>query len=182
MLSNVGIKNAILKRDIGISPWDDVLLNPCSYDLTLGSRYRKLRKTSALLDLCEFDEEYTTPSLEMENGKVRLNPGECMLAVTEQHISLGPNMAAEVAGKSSLGRLFQAVHVTAGFVDAGFEGWITMEVVNMSPRPVVYTAGQRIGQIIFTRLDSSANPCYDTTGQYSNQLPAPIPAKKIKKG
>jgi dCTP deaminase len=180
MLSNVDIRAAVLNRSLKIEPWTPELLNPCSYDLTLSNKFRTLTRHSGKLDLCEFEEEYATRLIEVH--KMTLMPGQCMLAVTQEKISLGPSLAGEVSGKSSLGRLFQAVHVTAGFIDAGFSGYITMEIVNLSPRPVVYTAGQRIGQIIFTKLDTPANPCYDATGQYLNDLCVPIPAKRIKKG
>jgi dCTP deaminase len=181
VLSNVGILTAIKHNEIEISPFDQDLLGPCSYDLTLGKTYRRVNKTSAMLNLCDFTEEYSVEYGMGLKGEMVVMPGECILAVTEQSLYLGANHAAEVAGKSSLGRLFQAVHVTAGFVDAGFQGYITLEIVNLAPRPVIYTAGQRIGQVIFTKLDSTANPMYNAKGQYSNADSGPIPAKPIKR-
>lgn len=182
MLSNIGIKKALANGAIEISPYDENLLGSCSYDITLGPKYRRVVKKSKHLHLCEFDTDYTTEhDMTDTGGNMTLMTGECVLAITREEVYIGPGHAAEVRGKSSLGRLFQLVHVTAGWVDAGFRGYITLELVNLLPRPVVYSVNQRIGQLTFVSLDQEADPCYDMKGQYSNTLPAPIPAKKIKK-
>lgn len=182
VLSNQGIHDAMVKGEIGVTPFYYEQLGACSYDVTLGAEYCRVIKKSKYLDLCNFDEEYTRAEIADRQGRITVNPGECILAITQEELYVGPDHAAEVAGKSSLGRLFQAVHITAGFIDAGFRGFVTLEIVNFSPRPVIYTAGQRIGQIVFTRLDSTADPVYDMKGQYSNALAAPIPAKRVKMG
>lgn len=183
MLSNQGILKALSNGEIEINPFNENLLGSCSYDITLGPKYRRVIKKSKYLYLTEFETEYTTEhDMADSMDKLIMMPGECVLAITQEEVYVGPGHAAEVRGKSSLGRLFQLVHVTAGWVDAGFRGYITLELVNLLPRPVVYEAGQRIGQLTFARLDQEADPVYDMKGQYSNSLAAPIPAKKIKKG
>ncbi len=182
MLSNQGILKALDTGEIEINPFDEKLLGACSYDITLGPKYRRVIKKSKYLYLTEFETDYTTEhDMADTMGRLTMQPGECVLAITNEEVYIGPNHAAEVRGKSSLGRLFQLVHVTAGWVDAGFRGYITLELVNLLPRPVVYEVDQRIGQLTFVSLDSTADPVYDMKGQYSNALPAPIPAKKVKK-
>lgn len=187
MLSNVGIKKALESGQIEIAPFHDSQLGPCSYDLTLGPLYRTIDKKSKMLDLCEFDTDYTFAQ-DMnnagQNGKLILMSGHSILAITQEEIYLGADMAAQVHSKSSLGRLMQTAHAGgAGFCDAGFRGHITLEIINFLPRPVIYTAGMMVAQLTFTQLDTEANPVYDMrAGQYSNNTPAPIPAKKIKMG
>lgn len=183
MLSNQGIKKALSNGEIEITPFNEDLLSACSYDITLGPKYRRVIKKSKYLHLCDFESDYTTEHDMADNyDKLTMMPGECVLAITREEVYIGPGHAAEVRGKSSLGRLFQLVHVTAGWVDAGFRGYITLELVNLLPRPVVYTVGQRIGQLTFCSLDTTADPVYDMKGQYHNTPAEPIPAKKIKKG
>jgi deoxycytidine triphosphate deaminase len=138
-----------------------------------------------MLHLCDFETDYTTEQDMAEtDGKAILMPGETILAITLEEIYLGPQMAAQVHSKSSLGRLMQTAHAGgAGFCDAGFRGYVTLEIINFLPRPVVYTSGMMVAQLTFTRLDTEADPVYDMRGgQYSNKLAAPMPAKKIKMG
>jgi dCTP deaminase len=183
MLSNQGILKAMENGSIEITPFNEELLGSCSYDITLGEIFHRIPRTSRHLDLCEFEEDYSSRyDMKTTSDKMVVMPGEAILAITREEVYVGPQHAAEVRGKSSLGRLFQLVHVTAGWVDAGFRGYITLELVNLMPRPVVYTAGQRIGQLTFVELDSPADPVYDMKGQYSNNLNEPIPAKKVKRG
>lgn len=181
MFSNVAITKAIENSEMSISPFHMSQLGPCSYDVALGSSIRRIQRKSKILDLCHFDYEYSTPE---ESSRFVLNPGECVLAVTQEFITLGAEIAAQVHSKSSLGRMFQSAHAGgAGFVDAGFHGRITLELVNLLNRPVAYHAGMMIAQLSFYRLDIAANPVYDVReGQYSNDLAAPIPAKPVKFG
>lgn len=183
VLSNQGIHDAMVKGEIGVTPFYYEQLGACSYDVTLGAEYCRVIKKSKYLDLCNFDEEYTRAETADRQGRITVNPGECILAITQEEIYLGPDMSAQVHSKSSLGRLFQTMTAGgAGFCDAGFKGHVTLEIYNFSPRPVIYTAGMLIAQLTFMRLDSDANPCYDMKGQYSNALAAPIPAKRVKFG
>lgn len=182
MLSDLGIQRAMQDHKLFISPFTPEKLGPCSYDLTLDSEYRIYRdtfydETDSPMDLTKFEPGYTIP-MNMNNEHmvdyyggpgVILDPGMCMLASTQEEVRLSGYIAAEVAGKSSLGRLFQAVHITAGFIDAGFEGKITLEIVNLSPRPVIYRPGMRIAQIIFAWLDDECMGGYQTKGQYQGQ-------------
>ncbi len=185
MLSNQSILKSLESGDIEINPFHAKQLGPCSYDVTLGSLYRRVVKKSKMLDLVEFETDYTIEQdMAQTGGKATLMPGETILAITQEEIYLGPQMAAQVHSKSSLGRLMQTAHAGgAGFCDAGFRGFVTLEIINFLPRPVIYTAGMMVAQLTFTRLDTEANPVYDMRlGQYSNQVAAPIPAKKIKMG
>lgn len=191
MLSNQDIIAAVKEGELDITPWNEELLNPNSYDLTLGSTFRRVRKTSLILDLCEFTEDYSVEEVMQTHPGIRnsnvqtmtVMPGECILAISEQAIYLSKHIGAEISSKSSMGRLFQTIHAGgAGFCDAGFQGHITLEIVNFMPRPVIYHAGMRVANISFHRLDNFAEPMYNAKGQYSNADNAPIPAKRIKKG
>lgn len=185
MLSNVGIRKSLESGQIEINPFHESQLGPCSYDVTLGPLYRRVIKKSKHLHLCDFETDYTiAQDMADTAGKATLMPGECILAITAEEIYLGPDMAAQVHSKSSLGRLMQTAHAGgAGFCDAGFRGYVTLEIINFLPRPVVYVAGMMVAQLTFTQLDTVADPVYDMRGgQYSNNLAAPAPAKKIKMG
>lgn len=82
------------------------------------------------------------------------------LASTKETITLGPGYAAQIGGKSSLGRLGLTVHQTAGFIDPGFHGQITLELVNLGSRPIVLTEGMRIAQLTIWTLDQPAERPY----------------------
>lgn len=185
MLSNIGIRKALESGEMEISPFYDSQLGPCSYDVTLGPLYRKIQRKSQLLYLCEFEEDYSyAQDMTKDDGKMILMPGEAALAITQEEIYLGPQMAAQVHSKSSLGRLMQTAHAGgAGFCDAGFRGHVTLEIINLLNMPVVYTAGMMVAQLTFTQLDTPADPVYDMRdGQYSNKVAEPMAAKKIKMG
>lgn len=91
-------------------------------------------------------------------------PGEFLLASTSEEIYVSSKFAARVEGKSSLGRLGLMVHVTAGFIDPGFRGKITLEIVNLSREPVKITAGQKVCQLTFLHMDKRVARPYGTRG------------------
>ncbi len=137
-------------------------LQPASIDLRLDSRFRILdpanredwpwphldpaEDSADLFDTVDVDPGATLP----------LKPGECALAQTFETVTLPADMLARFEGKSSLGRLFLAVHVTAGFIDPSFSGRITLELVNHAPVPIVLRPGMRIDQLALERLDAAA--------------------------
>ena len=107
-----------------------------------------------------------------------LQPGQFVLGATVEKISLPDNMMARFDGKSSLGRLGLCTHVTAGFIDAGFIGTITVELKNENSFPIMLKTGMRIGQVSFDYLNAAAKKPYDTVGHYQNQK-APQPAVEV---
>lgn len=142
MLSDGTIKRHLRKCEWGsieIDPWEEKLINPCSVDLRLG---RELR-----------DIEGELVAKLHPTHPYRLHPGEFLLGSTVERVRLASEVQGQVSGKSSLGRLGLQIHQTAGFIDPGFNGEITLELLNVSRRPIELNHGMRIAQIAFTWLD-----------------------------
>lgn len=140
-----------------IDPLDKQLLNPASYDLTLSNRLIQ-------------DVEGTNEEICLDDSMVvYIDPGEFMLASSIETIDLPLNLAAQVNGKSSLGRKGLAIHVTAGYVDPGFRGEITLELANLSKYPIELREGMKIAQIIFFNMSSPPMRDYSQTGRYQDQ-------------
>lgn len=99
-------------------------------------------------------------SINKYTGGYMLMPGECLLASTKEHVSLPTNVVGEVWGKSSLGRQFIMVHCTAGYIDPGFRGKITLEIVNLSNRAFILNEGMKIAQIAFQDTKTPATVAY----------------------
>lgn len=162
ILSDRGIIAAINNGDINIKGPRPArtLIQPASIEVTLD------RQIAVLSDHPHNEEavDAVTPG-----GHYRrlwldqagpLQPGEMWLASTKETITLGPGYAAQVGGKSSLGRIGLTVHQTAGFIDPGFHGQVTLELVNLGPRPITLTEGMRIAQLTIWTLDQPAERPY----------------------
>lgn len=143
---------------------DGTELQPASLDVRLDRHFQLLAParpsvTEAtpegsvpVLDPAE-DSSYLFEPLSLQPGQsLALAPGACALASTYERVSLPADLLARFEGKSSLARLFLLTHVTAGFIDPGFAGHITLELVNLAPVPFVLRPGMRIGQLAFERL------------------------------
>jgi dCTP deaminase len=127
---------------------------------------------SGILDIEPFDASYLQPAsydLGIE-GDVVLIPGEFKLLRTKERVSLSDQVQGQLHGKSSTGREGVLIHITAGFVDPGFSGTLTLECVNLSNKPVSYKDGTRICQIAFQYLRTAADPVY--SGRYQGQTDA----------
>lgn len=148
-----------------ISPFDREQINPASYDLRLHYMTRWFDRTMKL-DTADL-EEHTFP-YEIEDF-VLLEPDEFILGCTQERVSLPADLVARVEGKSSLGRLGLMVHVTAGYIDPGFDGQVTLEIKNVNRVPIKLYAGMRIGQIAFERMSSVPIKDYNQTGHYQGQ-------------
>lgn len=158
--SDKDIKKAIDEEKIGLEPLDnEVQIQPASVDLTLGSKYKKYSNHYFTLDTSDASVEMDDFTAE---DSITLQPNEFCLATTEQYLVLPDDMIARVEGRSSLGRLRVAIHVTAGFIDPGFERQITLELKNQSPIPITLHPGQRVCQIVFEDLSSPAELPYGT--------------------
>lgn len=189
MLNDFQISKAVQDDWIDITPFDPHLLNPVSYDLTLADGYRRYRDdvhTIETLDVGQDDradnhygevpswKDHTTGHTIPNHGHT-LNPGDFILACTRETIGLSAGFAARVEGKSSLGRLGMAVHITAGFIDPGFTGQITLEIANLAPVAIRLYPGMPIAQIVFEPVTA---PLYDysKTGRYQGQH-GPTPSR-----
>ncbi len=147
-----------------ISPYDKRFLQPASYDVGLCGPFLFPQPGRVLSEVVE--PHYVKVHEADDTEGICLRSGEFCLASTLETIRVPLGVAAQIAGKSTLGRLGLAVHVTAGFIDPGFSGQITLELANLGPSTIRLAYGQRIAQIQFYR-------CFDNTmgysGKYQNQ-------------
>nr|DAZ79692.1 MAG TPA: dCTP deaminase dUTPase [Caudoviricetes sp.] len=179
MLNDVTIEQCVEYQDL-ILPYTEKQLNPNSYDVTLQDTILVFAKDEKA---CYADGgDHTLHGVHTKpvriDGHYMLQPGQFVLGATVEKISLPDNMMARFDGKSSLGRLGLCTHVTAGFIDAGFIGTITVELKNENSFPIMLKPGMRIGQVSFEYLNSAAAKPYGTVGHYQYQK-APQPAVEV---
>jgi dCTP deaminase len=161
ILSDRTIREELAAGRIAIEPFDEALVQPASVDVRLDRYFRVfLNHTMAVIDVKKNLEELTQ-LVEMEEGNpFVLHPGEFVLGATAERISMCDDIVGRVEGKSSLGRLGLLIHSTAGFVDPGFEGHITLELSNVANLPITLYPGMKIGQISFLRMTTPADVPY----------------------
>lgn len=162
ILSDRGITAAINNGNISIKGPRPArtLIQPASIEVTLDRQIAVLSdhpRNQEAVDAVTPDGYYRRLRLDQAGP---IQPGEMWLASTKETIALGPGYAAQVGGKSSLGRLGLTVHQTAGFIDPGFHGQVTLEIVNLGARPIVLTEGMRIAQLTIWPLDQPAERPY----------------------
>ena len=168
-LSDVDIVKALNDKRIVIKPLDLYNLQPASLDLTLGDSW--LVPLAVSYDTVSLVDRYA-PYRAVTSKKRYLQPGEFILGTTAEKITLDTTVAAKFEGKSSLGRMGAMTHVTAGFIDPGFSGQITLEIVNVSPWILEFDSGMQIGQLVFTNLCTPASAGYGSAvwgSRYQNQ-------------
>ena len=146
---------------IALNPWDPAMLQPSSVDVRLDKYFRVFENHRyPHIDPAEEQPELTR-LIEVGDGEAFvLHPGEFVLGSTWEQVSLPATVAARLEGKSSLGRLGLLTHSTAGFIDPGFSGHVTLELSNMATLPVKLWPGMKIGQLCFFRLSSEAEHPY----------------------
>ena len=162
MLSDVDIKKALEEKSIEVNPLDESYIQPSSIDLRVGSEFRVFEnhKYSHIDPKAEQDDLTTLVTASIEEPFV-LHPGEFVLGTTFERVTLSNKVVARLEGKSSLGRIGLLIHSTAGFVDPGFEGTITLEMTNINEVAVVLYAGMRIGQYAFQTVSWDVTTTYD---------------------
>lgn len=161
-----------------IEPFDDDQLQPCSYDVRLDSRIKRFVKTndSAIHNIDGLSKELrgvSMDTLNVANMEYALRPGEFILGSTVEAVSIPDYLACRFEGKSSLGRIGLTTHVTAGFIDPGFQGTITLEIKNENQFPILLKPGMLIGQLCFIRLNTKVNRMYGSVelgSHYQNQI------------
>ncbi|WP_418969351.1 dCTP deaminase [Alloscardovia omnicolens] len=161
LLSDHDIIQAQSSGEISLTPWTPEMVQPASIDVRLDRFFRVFNNHKhTYVDPAE-DQGDLTELLEVEADKPWiLHPGEFILGSTYEYVKLGTSIAARLEGKSSLGRLGILTHSTAGFIDPGFEGHITLELSNVSTLPVKLWPGMKIGQMCFFELSSPAEHPY----------------------
>jgi dCTP deaminase len=161
ILSDRSIKEELAAGRIVIEPLDESYIQPSSVDLTIDRYFRVFRNhTLGTIDVKE-DMENLTELVEIGDDDVFiLHPGEFVLGSTAERVALPNDLVARLEGKSSLGRLGLLIHSTAGFVDAGWDGHLTLELSNVANLPITLYPGMKIGQISFLRMTSEADNPY----------------------
>jgi dCTP deaminase len=180
ILSDRTIREQLAAGRIGIDPFDDSCVQPSSVDLRLDSLFRVfLNHTMPVIDVKQ-DLEDLTRLVEIEAGDAFiLHPGEFVLGSTSERVTLPDDLVARIEGKSSLGRLGLLIHSTAGFIDAGFSGHITLELSNVANLPITLYPGMKIGQVSFLTMTTPADVPYGSSkvgSKYQGQR-GPTPSR-----
>jgi dCTP deaminase len=180
ILSDRSIREELAAGRIVIEPFDETCLQPASVDLRCDRYFRVFRNhTSRVIDV-KVDQRDLTELVEIGEGEAFiLHPGEFVLGSTSERVALPDDLTARVEGKSSLGRLGLLIHSTAGFVDPGFDGRITLELSNVANLPITIYPGMKIGQISFLRMTTAADHPYGsaTTGSKYQGQRGPTPSR-----
>jgi dCTP deaminase len=160
-MSDRDIRAEIEAGRIGLEPLDIGLLQPSSFDVRLDRFFRLFDNHKyAYIDPAEEMSDLTR-LVEVEPDEAFiLHPGEFVLGSTYEFVTLPDNIAARLEGKSSLGRLGLLTHSTAGFVDPGFNGHVTLELANVSNLPIKLWPGMKVGQLCFFQLSSPSETPY----------------------
>jgi dCTP deaminase len=169
LLSDRDIKAAIASGRLGIDPYDETLVQPSSVDVRLDRMFRTFENhLYPHIDPAQAQDDLTRLVEVKPDEPFVLHPGEFALGSTYEVISLTDDIAARLEGKSSLGRLGLLTHSTAGFIDPGFSGHVTLELSNVATLPIMLWPGMKIGQLAFFRLSSSAENPYGSQGYGSH--------------
>lgn len=161
VLSDRGIKTEIEEGRLVFDPYDEGLVQPSSVDVRVDRSFRVFNNTRyPYIDVRKPMEELTSLVKIEDDEPFVLHPGEFVLGQTLERVSLPDDLVARLEGKSSLGRLGLVIHSTAGFVDPGFEGNLTLELSNLANLPITIYYGMPIGQISFMRLDGPVEHPY----------------------
>jgi len=161
VLSDHSIREEIAAGRIVIEPFDDEMVQPCSIDVTVGDSFRVFRTSRyPYIDVKQPMEDLTELVHVAPDEPFILHPGEFVLGVVRERVALPDDIVATLDGKSSLGRLGLVVHQTAGVIDAGFDGHITLELANMANLPITVYPGMRIAQLSFLKLTTPADHPY----------------------
>ena len=176
ILSDKTIKEYITDKKLVIDPLlDEKQIQPSSVDMRLGEEF-KVFKVIRKAYIDPKDEENLSSYMESTTVKKGdafiIHPNEFALATTLEYVKIPDNLVARVEGRSSMGRLGVTMHVTAGFIDPGFEGNITLEISNIGAMPVALYPGQRVCQIVFETMTTPSEKPYghpDRNSKYMGQ-------------
>jgi dCTP deaminase len=180
VLSDKTIRAEIDSGRIVIDPYDESLVQPSSVDVRVDKRFRVFNNSRyPYIDVRQPMEDLTEP-VEIEGDEpFILHPGEFVLGQTLERVTLPNDLVARLEGKSSLGRLGLLIHSTAGFVDSGFSGNLTLELSNVANLPITIYQGMPIGQMSFMRMDAPVDHPYgsaETGSKYQGQA-EPTPSR-----
>jgi dCTP deaminase len=180
VLSDRTIRRLLDEGRIGIEPYEEELLQPSSVDVRVDRLFRVFRNSRyPFIDVKQEMEELTElVEVDSEEAFI-LHPGEFVLGSTLERITLPDDLVARLEGKSSLGRLGLLIHSTAGFIDPGWDGHVTLELSNVANLPITIYYGMKIGQLSFVQLSEPAEHPYGTGelgSKYQGQV-GPTPSR-----
>ena len=180
ILSDHTIREEISAGRIVIEPFEAASVQPSSVDLRIDRYFRVFRNhTTRVIDVKENQEDLTELVEISEGDAFILHPGEFVLGSTAERVGVPDDLVGRIEGKSSLGRLGLLIHSTAGFIDAGFDGHITLELSNAANLPITLYPGMKIGQISFLRMTTPADHPYGSStigSKYQGQR-GPTPSR-----
>jgi dCTP deaminase len=180
LLSDRDIRSEVDLGRVGLHPYDASMIQPSSIDVRLDRIFRVFENHRyPHIDPAEEQSELTREVEPVGDEPFILHPGEFVLGSTYERVSLPDDIAARLEGKSSLGRLGLLTHSTAGFIDPGFTGHVTLELSNVATLPIKLYPGMKIGQLCFFRLSSPSEHPYGSAGsgsRYQDQR-GPTPSR-----
>ncbi|MCW2605083.1 MAG: dCTP deaminase [Pseudonocardiales bacterium] len=183
LLSDRDILAEVEKGRLGITPWDPELVQPSSVDVRLDRFFRVFDNSRYThIDPALQQDELTTLVEPTGDDPFVLHPGEFVLGSTLEVVTLPDDLSGRLEGKSSLGRLGLLTHSTAGFIDAGFTGHITLELSNVANLPITLWPGMKIGQLCIFQLSSPAAHPYGSAvygSRYQGQR-GPTPSRSYQ--
>ena len=168
VLSDKTLREEIEAGRIVIDPFEEKLIQPSSIDLRVDHSYRVFNNSRyPFIDVKQPMEDLTELVKPADEEPFILHPGEFVLGQTLERVTVPDDMVARLEGKSSLGRLGLLIHSTAGFVDAGFSGNLTLELSNVANLPITIYKGMPIVQLSFMRMDRAVDAAYGSTDKGS---------------
>ena len=180
VLSDRTISRLLDEGRIEIEPYDPTLLQPSSVDVRVDRFFRVFHNARyAFIDVKKPQEDLTELVEIDEERPFILHPGEFVLGSTLERVTLPDDLVARLEGKSSLGRLGLLIHSTAGFIDPGWDGHVTLELSNVANLPITIYPGMKIGQLSFVQLSEPAERPYGSEGigsKYQGQR-GPTPSR-----
>jgi dCTP deaminase len=183
VLSDRTIRRLLEEGRIGIDPYAEELLQPSSVDVRVDRLFRVFRNSRYPYIDVKQEMEDLTELVEVDADEAFiLHPGEFVLGSTLERITLPDDLVARLEGKSSLGRLGLLIHSTAGFIDPGWDGHVTLELSNVANLPITIYYGMKIGQLSFVQLTEPAEHPYGSGGlgsKYQGQA-GPTPSRYWK--
>ena len=182
LLSDRDIRSEIQSGRVAVEPYEEAMIQPSSVDVRLDKFFRVFENHKySVIDPSLEQSELTREVIAEDAEAFILHPGEFVLASTYEIITLPDDIAGRLEGKSSLGRLGLLTHSTAGFIDPGFSGHITLELSNVANLPVKLFPGMKIGQLCLIKLSSPAEHPYGSAiyaSRYQGQR-GPTPSRSF---
>ena len=182
LLSDRDIRSAVDAGSVRLDPWDPAMVQPSSVDVRLDKYFRVFENHRYPHIDPSIEQPDLTRLLEPEGDEpFVLHPGEFVLGSTYEAVTLPDDIAGRLEGKSSLGRLGLLTHSTAGFIDPGFSGHVTLELSNVANLPIMLYPGMKIGQLCLFRLSSPAEHPYGSAvygSRYQGQR-GPTPSRSF---